>query len=156
MFENPRRGRQARNVTTNAPKILDLKSPSEQIFSRKLPLCAPDKSYLDLHQSSHHIRPHLIQSNLSVRTSGSITDSFQCSDKILIYIFFKKSSLIRTTDTRSHLGPRWICTGWIPSSLAGELSMQGDIKPSRCIPNNDLRRFTEEHKRLFEGFNNYR
>ena len=42
MFENPRRGRQARNVTTNAPKILDLKSSSEQIFSRKLPLGAPD------------------------------------------------------------------------------------------------------------------
>ena len=33
MFENPRRGRQARNFTTNAPKILDLKSSSEQIFS---------------------------------------------------------------------------------------------------------------------------
>ena len=33
MFENPRRGRQARNFTRNVPKILDLKSPSEQIFS---------------------------------------------------------------------------------------------------------------------------
>ena len=43
MFENPRRGRQARNFTTNAPKILDLKSSSEQIFSRKLPLGAPVK-----------------------------------------------------------------------------------------------------------------
>ena len=42
MFENPRRGRKARNFTTNAPKILDLKSPSEQIFSRKLPLGAPE------------------------------------------------------------------------------------------------------------------
>ena len=42
MFENPRRGRQARNFTTNAPKILDLKSSSEQICSRKLPLGAPD------------------------------------------------------------------------------------------------------------------
>ena len=42
MFENLRRGRQARNFTTNAPKILDLKSSSEQIFSRKLPLGAPD------------------------------------------------------------------------------------------------------------------
>ena len=42
MFKNPRRGRQARNFTTNAPKILDLKSSSEQIFSRKLPLGAPD------------------------------------------------------------------------------------------------------------------
>ena len=34
MFENPRRGRQARNFTTNVPKILDLKSSSEQIFSK--------------------------------------------------------------------------------------------------------------------------
>ena len=41
MFENPRRGRQARNFTTNVPKILDLKSSSEQIFSRKLSLGAP-------------------------------------------------------------------------------------------------------------------
>ena len=45
MFENPRRGRQARNSTTNAPKILDLKSSSEQIFSRKLPLGAPDEQH---------------------------------------------------------------------------------------------------------------
>ena len=47
MFENPRRGRQARNFTTNVPKILDLKSSSEQIFSRKLSLGAPDDSFLD-------------------------------------------------------------------------------------------------------------
>ena len=33
MFENPRRGRQARNFTKNVPKILELKSSSEQIFS---------------------------------------------------------------------------------------------------------------------------
>ena len=33
MFENPRRGRQARNFTTNVLKILDLKLSSEQIFS---------------------------------------------------------------------------------------------------------------------------
>ena len=33
-FENPRRGRQAKKFfETNAPKILDLKSSSEQIFS---------------------------------------------------------------------------------------------------------------------------
>ena len=30
--ENPRRGGQARNLTTNVPKILDLKSSSEQMF----------------------------------------------------------------------------------------------------------------------------
>ena len=41
MFENPRRGRQARNFTTNVSKILDLKSSSEQIFFRKLSLGAP-------------------------------------------------------------------------------------------------------------------
>ena len=39
MFDNPRRGRQARNFTTNVLKILVLSS--EQIFSRKLPLGAP-------------------------------------------------------------------------------------------------------------------
>ena len=42
-FENPRRGRQARNFTTNIPKILDLKSSSEQLFSenwRWVPLSA--------------------------------------------------------------------------------------------------------------------
>ena len=33
-FENSSRGRQARNLTTNVPKILDLKSSSEQIFSK--------------------------------------------------------------------------------------------------------------------------
>ena len=42
MFENPRRSRQARNFTTNVPKILDLKSSSKQIFSRKLSLGAPE------------------------------------------------------------------------------------------------------------------
>ena len=41
MSENPRRGRQTRNFTTNVPKILDLKSSSEQIFFRKLSLGAP-------------------------------------------------------------------------------------------------------------------
>ena len=32
--ENPWRGRQARNLTTNVPNILDLKSSSEKIFSK--------------------------------------------------------------------------------------------------------------------------
>ena len=40
-FENPRRGSQARNFTGNDPKVLDLKSSSEQIIFRKLPLGAP-------------------------------------------------------------------------------------------------------------------
>ena len=54
MFENPRRGRQARNFITNAPKILDLKSSSEQIFSRKLSLGAPVSSLPNLHLSNMH------------------------------------------------------------------------------------------------------
>ena len=41
-FENPRRGWQARNLTTNVPKILDLKSSSEQIFSKNC-RCVPLK-----------------------------------------------------------------------------------------------------------------
>ena len=32
---------QARNFTTNVPKILDLKSSSKQVFFRKLSLSAP-------------------------------------------------------------------------------------------------------------------
>ena len=42
-FENPRRGscRTARNLSENDPKILDLKSSSEQIIFRKLSLGAP-------------------------------------------------------------------------------------------------------------------
>ena len=40
--ENPRRGRQARNFSENDPKILDLKSSSEQMIFRKLSLGAPD------------------------------------------------------------------------------------------------------------------
>ena len=50
MFENPRRGRQARNFAKNVPTILDLKSSSEQIFSRKLPLGAP--ASCTMHQSA--------------------------------------------------------------------------------------------------------
>ena len=46
MFENPRRGRQARNFTTNVAKILDLKSSSEQIFFRNLSLGAPENYQL--------------------------------------------------------------------------------------------------------------
>ena len=41
VFENSRRGRQAKNFTTNVQKILDLKSSSEQTFSEKLTLGAP-------------------------------------------------------------------------------------------------------------------
>ena len=45
MFENPTRGRQARNFSTNVSKILDLKLSSEQIFSENS-LWVPLKGYL--------------------------------------------------------------------------------------------------------------
>ena len=44
MFENPKRSREARKFTTNVPKILDLKSSFEQIFSLKLTLGAPESN----------------------------------------------------------------------------------------------------------------
>ena len=47
-FENSRRGRQARNLSENDPKILDLESSSEQIIFRKLLLGAPDLKVLSL------------------------------------------------------------------------------------------------------------
>ena len=62
MFENPRRSRQARNFTENDPKILDLKSSSEQIIFRKLSLGAPvyeDKiKYFDIVLLRPQVRLH--------------------------------------------------------------------------------------------------
>ena len=55
MFENPRRGRQARNFTTNVPKILDLKSSSEQIFFRKLSLGAPSVLKVEIEKNQNEI-----------------------------------------------------------------------------------------------------
>ena len=52
MFKNPRRGRQARNFTANVPKILVLKQSSEQIFTRKLPLGAPERTLAPMALSS--------------------------------------------------------------------------------------------------------
>ena len=57
MFENPRRGRQARNFATNVSKILDLNSSSEQIFFRRLSLGAPASSVED--RSENKFRQHL-------------------------------------------------------------------------------------------------
>ena len=55
-FENLRRGRQARNLSENDPKILDLKSSSEQIIFRKLSLGAPDdKGMGTMHGVLHRI-----------------------------------------------------------------------------------------------------
>ena len=49
MFENPRRGRQARHFTTIVPKILDLKSSSEQIFSEICRWVSPKRGFMELY-----------------------------------------------------------------------------------------------------------
>ena len=55
MFENPRRVRQARNVTKNVPNILDPKSSSEQIFSEKLTLGVPVLSVTEIAPKSRFL-----------------------------------------------------------------------------------------------------
>ena len=68
MYEYPRRSRQARNFTTIVPKILDLKSSSEQIFFRKLSLGAPVQYILNAaakvitcKRKFDHVTPLLIE-----------------------------------------------------------------------------------------------
>ena len=56
-FENPRRGRQARNLSEDDPKILDLKSSSEQIIFRKLSFGAPVARLLLSSAKVHNIAP---------------------------------------------------------------------------------------------------
>ena len=76
MFENPRRGRQAINFTTNVPKILDLKSSSEQIFPRKLPLGAP--ALCERYNDFCHCKPSELLRVVERRCRLS-TWSFRCN-----------------------------------------------------------------------------
>ena len=74
MFENPRRGRQARNFTTNVPKILGLKSSSEQIFSencRWVPLVIiMSASVQSQDQPMPNLNSHLSSLFISYRSGG--------------------------------------------------------------------------------------
>ena len=89
MFENPRRGRQARNFTTNVLKILDLKSPSEQIFSencRWVPLIRPSFILIFLERGIWWL--HMYRTNSAVIVPKAFSASHdQCI--ILIEIFTK-------------------------------------------------------------------
>ena len=92
MFENPSRGRQAKNFTTNAPKILDLKSSSEQIFSRKLPLGAPVKCLKLKRVSSYFAFPRTILgliyiSLLDARLSGTCLLMSACCNSGRTFIY---------------------------------------------------------------------
>ena len=79
MFENPRKGRQARNLITNVPKILGLKSSSEQKI-RKLTWGAPDVLYTILcrrDEAEHFSR----NSNQTVK-NHFLTDIDECDDGV--------------------------------------------------------------------------
>ena len=63
MFENPRTGRQARNLTTKISKILDLKSSPEQIFSencRWVPLTIAPTPYA-FHDNSRQLEENSLR-----------------------------------------------------------------------------------------------
>ena len=97
MFENPRRGRQARNFTTNVPKILDLKSSSEQIFSRKLPLGAPDVP--------NHCSQKVLQfiAVCGVHSSLSAWISSVHMDKELAWLRFRKVYVLTESFSKTFL-----------------------------------------------------
>ena len=65
MFENPRRGREAKNFTTNVSKILDLISSSEQIFSEHC-------RWVPLSQPSFTLEKLLFGLTLPVEMSGTV------------------------------------------------------------------------------------
>ena len=73
MFENPRRGMQARNFTTNVPKILDLKSSCEQIFFRKLSLGAPEHDGNVVSKSTRNIAQIMKSRPLEVAVASKTT-----------------------------------------------------------------------------------
>ena len=91
MFENPRRGRQVRNFTTNVPKILDLKSSSEQIFSENcrwvpLSLGRPKGGCMWPHNRGGHLNRGLISySSLQFRTW--ITCHFICDCLMMVQLY---------------------------------------------------------------------
>ena len=72
MFENPRRGRQARNFTANVSKILDLKSSSEQIFFRKLSLGTPETLLVTTNFNNSKYIATLKQGEKSNQLNGQI------------------------------------------------------------------------------------
>ena len=99
MFENPRRGRQARNFTTNVPKILVLKSSSEQIFSRKLPLGAPEAFLAKTVETGDKNRDDFHCMEMSLVMSmwfilGDDWNNAQCLSRLSAFLPYKKSEFI--------------------------------------------------------------
>ena len=86
MFENPRRGRQARNFTTNVPKILDIKSSFRTDIFRKLSSGAPDHFEISVQKFGKSVRLVRDQGFHSLITCPSGINLFEIPDQ---YIFNK-------------------------------------------------------------------
>ena len=72
MSENPRRGKEARNFTTNVPKILDLKSSSEQILSENWRWVPPD------------FTPHSFKKSCDKFSNNEVQTSFSLSHNNIV------------------------------------------------------------------------
>ena len=139
MFENHRRGRQARNFTINVSKILDLKWSSEQIFFRKLSLGAPD-GFVPVHKLSG------INSNVDIKAkptpsagqveSDAVTalranesEFMSFGHSIPIYSHFKTTSRhLRDCSMLVRMLTMWSCflphlAGWFLVLLRLDVSM---------------------------------
>ena len=101
MFEIRRRGRQARNSKTNAPKILDLKSSSEQIIFRKLPLGAPDLLITGMITEAELGTRTLDARDVSCAVFGQVLKSRSCLRPTKLLVTREKKSLVpRLGDTK--------------------------------------------------------
>ena len=133
MFENPRRGRQARNFTTNVLKILDLKSSSEQIFSENcrwvpLSLFYATKFSLFLLFAVHNFYSKL--RSFTPVFSIRLTIVLSCFYLLKIFSFEKFSAWIwplpfavNTTLNLSIIGKLGRCSIWHISCLAPSYGM---------------------------------
>ena len=83
MFENSRRGRQARNFTADVPKILDLKSSSEQIFSENW-RWVPRYQCALLFINKGNVNIYLWHNENNLRKWNATIDWTYCSGPILL------------------------------------------------------------------------
>ena len=99
MFENPRRGRQARNFTKNVPKILDLKSSSEQVFSENCRWVLDYKVVRTV--ASRNLLPKQCEKNAFVVYSRSITTFFSVRHTQNLSCLSLTGNSLSSTDYRS-------------------------------------------------------
>ena len=120
MFENPRRGKQARNFTRNVPKILDLKSSSEQIFSencRWVPLKIQKNLWKKLAKSENKQRHPKDNQLLFISISGQYHERPLDPMRRVVWIYKRRNALF-TYKTCKEERSENIPDGSVPSSLS--------------------------------------